>query len=87
MQITDVKGDITFYDNSKGKKFYQIYGHDIHKVLIGKMEYNKFEVIGDYEIKFNTNCIDGFSIWKDNQILDKGFWELHKVKERIKELI
>jgi hypothetical protein len=87
LQVTEIKGDVTFYEDSKRNKYYQIYGQEIYRILNGNMQYTKFEIDGLYVIKFNNNCIDGFSIWKDNQLLDKGFWELHKVKERIKELI
>lgn len=85
MNIIDKKGDVTFYEDSKGNRYYQIYGDDRYKVFLGEMKYTRIESYKEYVIKFNTNCIDGFTIWKDGVIIDKGYWELHNAKEAVYE--
>lgn len=76
MRITEKKGDITFYENERGKLFQQIQDGDIFPVKDGKMSYKLIQSMGQYSVKYNLNGVHGFSVFKGSTSLEDRFWNV-----------
>lgn len=50
----------------------------------GKISYQTIKSIHGYTIKFNTNGIYGFSIWRGNNDLEDRFWSIARCEQVIK---
>ena len=55
------------------------------KLTNGKMNYNFIRNFKGASIKFNANGVQGFSIWKDNKIIEDRFWSINKAETFINE--
>lgn len=82
MKTIETKGDIKFFEDEKGKLYQQIGEGDIFKVVNGSIKYKKIKNMNGYTIKYNTNGVYGFSIWKGNNNLEDRIWTI-KEAERI----
>lgn len=82
MTITEVKGDIKFLEDAKGKLFQQIGEGEPFKVLNGSMKYRKIKTVKGRTIKYNSNGVHGFSIWNGKTNLEDRIWTLAEA-ERI----
>ena len=81
LKLVEIKGDIKFYEDPKGKLYQQIADNNIYRVVDGKIKHKKIKSCGDYSIVYNLNGVYGFSI-KDNKtgfILEDRFWSLKEV--------
>lgn len=76
MNITEKKGDITFYKNEQGKLFQQIQDGEIFPVKDGKMGYKLLQSMGKYSLRYNLNGVYGFSIFKGSTPLEDRFWTI-----------
>lgn len=86
MKKIEVKQDITFYKDDKEKIYQRIKNGDIFKVKNGEISYKKIKQVNGYIIKYNTNGIYGFSIWKGNKNLEDRFWSLLEIEEVCKSM-
>lgn len=82
MKEIERKEDVTFYEEN-GKLYQRIKNGEIFPVKNGKIGYKKIKKIKNYIIKYNTNGIYGFSIWKNNVNLEDRYWSLSKVEKFI----
>jgi vacuolar-type H+-ATPase subunit D/Vma8 len=85
-KFIEQKGDITIYESDRGKKYQRMLHGEFFQVKEGKPAYKIVKKINGFIIKYNTNCINGFVIVKNNQILHQDIWELDKAIEIVKEL-
>lgn len=59
---------------------YLIETWDFIKLFNGKMKYKTTGHYKGAEIKFNTNGVQGFSVWKSDKCIDDRFWSIEKAK-------
>lgn len=58
---------------------------DFIKLSNGKMNYRKVRSYKGGEIKFNTNGVQGFSVWKNGRCIEDRFWSIDKAESFINE--
>lgn len=58
---------------------------DFYKITNGKVKYKTVANFKGGVIKFNTNGVYGFSVWKNNKCIEDRFWSLEKAKKFIDE--
>lgn len=89
LKVTEKKGDVTFFEDEKGDLFYQIKDIDTSekKVKDWKVTYRIIEdSINWYTIKYDTNGVCWFSIWKWKLNLEDRFWTLKDAIKTTKEM-
>ena len=59
---------------------YLIETWDFIKLSNGKMKYKTIRNYKGAKIKFNTNGVRGFSVWRNNKCLDDRFWSIEKAE-------
>ena len=84
MVITEKKGDITFYENEKGKMFQQIKNGEVFPVKDGKIAYKHIQSMGKYSLKYNTNGVYGFTVFKGTMLLEDRFWFMEEAVSCLK---
>ena len=77
--LIEKKGDIEFYEDSKGTLYYRIGKNDISKVKDGKIAYMIMGKVNGFIIKYEKNGVHGFSIWKGNVCLEDNLWVYDEV--------
>mgnify|MGYP000973390018 CR=1 FL=1 len=77
--LVERKGDVEFYEDSKGRLYQKIGSSDIMKVKDGKMAFSIMGKVNGYTIKYNKNGVTGFSIWKGSVCLEDNFWNYNDV--------
>jgi hypothetical protein len=83
---TEIKGDITFYKDDKGKLYQKIQDNEIFPVRNGVMAYKLIHRVGGIEIKYNLNGVHGFCVFKRHSNLEDNIWSLNRAIEIAKEL-
>jgi len=86
MELIESKGDVTFYKNDSGKLYQQLGSGDIFPVRDGKITYRPIQTINGNTIKYNTNGVHGFSIFKGKRIMEDGIWDFSNALRIAKEL-
>lgn len=94
MRLTEVKGDVKFYQNEAGELFQQLFDGEIEPVVDGEDEFRDIEREGVYLISYELNGRAGFTVWSTFStcstkgiMLQGGFWSLQEARNYIlKEL-
>ncbi len=86
MKITEVKGDVTFYEDDKGNQFQQIKDGEIFKVRDGRIVYRYIKQVNGYKIKYNTNGLYGFCVFRGRANLEDRIWTLDDAERIAREL-
>ncbi|MDD4779215.1 MAG: hypothetical protein PHT02_01235 [Tissierellia bacterium] len=86
LKLTETNGDIKFYENEKGNQYQQIQDGEIFKVKDGSISYKAIKQINGCIIKYNTNGIYGFSVFKGGKNLEDRIWTLVEAERIAKEL-
>lgn len=76
LKVKEVNGDITFYEDEKGKLYQQIQDGEIFKVKDGSITYKTVKSINNHTIKYENNGTCGFSVWKGTTNLEDRIWTL-----------
>ena len=78
LTFTETLGEINFYQDQKtGKCFQQITDTgDIFPVKNGTMSYKPIKIENGYNIKYNTNGVRGYAVFKGKVCLEDNIWEL-----------
>lgn len=79
------KGDIAYFIDSEGKE-YMIINSPIYKSEAiycrdGKMQYRRIKQVNGYIIKFNTNGVSGFCLFKGDVCFEDNIWSLEQIIE------
>lgn len=80
------KGDVTFYEDSKGVMYQQIGTDAPFKVRNGKVVYKPICTVKGLKIKYNTNGVYGFAIFTDVCCVEDCIWSLKEAKRIANEL-
>ena len=68
------------------KGSYLIECNEFIKLKNGSMTYKSIRHFRGYEIKFNTNGVTGFSIWKGKTCLEDRLWSIDKTECAIEQM-
>lgn len=85
LKKTERKGDISFYEDETGNQYQQIEDGEIFKVRDGVMRYRTIKQIKGYIIKYNTNGVFGFCIYKGKICLEDRIWTLSEAERIVRE--
>ena len=77
MILKEIKGEVKFYENEKGKLFQEVNG-ELLKVKDGRIAYRDIKKLPLYLIKYNLNGVHGFSIFKGSKLLEDNIWSLEE---------
>ncbi|HEY4755802.1 MAG TPA: hypothetical protein VIH28_07105 [Ignavibacteriaceae bacterium] len=86
LNFIEKKGDVTFLADAKGRLFQQIGSNEPFKVKEGKISYRHISTKNGIEIKYNTNGVWGFTLFKREKAMEDNIWTLAEA-ERISEEI
>lgn len=86
MKVTEIKGDIKFLENEKGKLFQQIKDGEPFRVANGAMRHKPIKKVNGYQIKYNVNGVHGFSIWTGGRNLEDCIWTIAEAERIANEL-
>lgn len=76
MNFIEQRGEVIFQADNKGKLFQKIGDGEPFKVKDGKIAYKRIKTVSGLDIKYNTNGVYGFSIWRGKTNLEDNFWTL-----------
>lgn len=87
MKLIETKGDVKFFEDNN-KVLYQQIGNDkVEKVNNGITIYKHIKKIGDFNIVYDLNGVDGFCIKNNDGIyLEDRIWTLKEAEEIAKEI-
>jgi hypothetical protein len=85
--LKKVDGDVFEYQNLSTKKHYFDIGTGkMIPMRDGKIVHTKIKQKNGYTIKFNTNGVYGFSVWRGKTCLEDGFNTMVAVEEYVTDL-
>lgn len=76
MNFIEQRGEVVFQADSKGNLFQKIGDGEPFKVRDGRISYKRIKTVSGLDIKYNTNGVYGFSIWRGKTNLEDNFWTL-----------
>lgn len=80
LELIEIKGDIFFYRDSKGKEYQKVL-NELIPIRNGSIAYRKIKQVNGYVIKYNTNGMYGYVIFRSTTPLEDGFWTLDAVEQ------
>jgi len=85
LALLEKKGEVTFYNDINTNKLYYTFGdsHKLFKVYNGKIKYKNILTNKGYDIKYNTNGVYGFAIFKGSTCLESGYWTIDGARKYI----
>lgn len=86
LNFIELKGDVAFYSDAKGKLFQQLGSGDIFKVKDGKITYRLIEKTNGISIKYQNNGANGFSLFKNRKLLEDNIWKFADAKRIASEI-
>lgn len=86
MELIEIKGDVAFYKNEKGKLYQQVCFSPLYPVRDGKITYKAIRTINKNTIKYNNNGVHGFSIFRGGKIMEDNIWVYSDAERIAKEL-
>lgn len=85
--ILETNGDVTFFLNKNGKEMQLVKGVGEFKVLDSSIKYKHIKKIGQYDIKYQLNGCNGFTVFiGPNNILEDNFWTLDDAIKYVKSI-
>lgn len=81
LELVKTNGDVKFYKAPVSGNEYQLVNGEFIKVRDGKITYKLIRQIKGYKIKYNTNGVYGFAIFRGNTPLEDGIWSLQQAFE------
>jgi hypothetical protein len=87
MKLIETKGEVRFYEDERTKKQYQqIENGKPFKVKDGKISYIPIKQVNGYSIKYNTNGVYGYVIFRGKTALEDRIWTLADAERIAKEM-
>jgi len=86
MKLFEIKGDIKFFKDEKGKLYQQIGDGEVFRVKDGNITYKSIKKVNGYSIKYNNNGVYGFSVFKGRENLEDRIWTLAEAEQIAREL-
>ncbi len=74
LQLVETRGKIRFYKDLITNKEYQLVNGEFIKVKDGNITYRYLKQVNGFTIKYNTNGLYGFTIFKGSMPLEDGIW-------------
>ena len=74
--LTETKGEVKFYRDTVTNKEYQFVNGEFIKVKDGNIVYKFIRQVNGYKIKYNTNGLYGFTIFRGSTPFEDGIWSL-----------
>lgn len=81
LKLIKTNGDVKFYKEPASGNEYQLVNGEFIKVKDGKITYKLIQQINGYKIKYNTNGVYGFTIFRGNTSLEDRIWSLQQAFE------
>ncbi len=79
--MKEIKGDITFSRDSKGQPIQTIGTNQPFKIKNGSLGYITLNTFKGVSLKYNTNGVHGFSLWKNGRCIEDNVWTLETANE------
>lgn len=86
LTVTDKSGDITFYKDKNETLYQQIKNGEIFKLANGGLRYRKIKSVNKYLIKYNTNGVYGFAIFRGKIPLEDRIWSMSEAEQIAKTM-
>ncbi len=74
LQLLETRGEVRFYKDFISNKEYQLVNGEFIKVKDGKITYKYLKQVNGFIIKYNTNGLYGFTIFKGSTPLEDRIW-------------
>lgn len=86
MKVIDTKGEVKFFVTETCELYQQIGDGEIFKVKDGKISYRPIKQVNGYNIKYNTNGVYGYVIFRGKTALEDRIWTLADAERIAKEM-
>ena len=82
-KYVDLKGLVINFEEGS----YLIERYEFFKLTDGFIQYKLIRLYKGRDIKFNTNGVHGFSVWKNKLCLEDGFWSIEECETYVDQSV
>lgn len=86
LKLVEQKGVVQFLEDRGGRLFQKLGCLEPYRVKDGKMTYKNIMRVAGFDIKYNNNGVQGFSVWKGKTNLEDNIWTTDEAERIAREL-